>query len=208
MPVPFVPGPHVCDTPARPCCRLNPRPPSFFPAPSCLPVKQARILWTVDESRRFLSHGPPATGVIWRLVVAAIGRPLRAGFDLIYLVSLGPARLLVRGRPDQQTDRHALWALCTPSALPGSEPRSPLPPTCHLPHPDRAVTATRLMNRDKTARPVWFWSNPLRPRPSLFHAHAHREMPPCVCDCDCACAWRPRPRPRPWTPASHIHAII
>lgn len=196
MPVPFVPGPHgphVCDTPSKPLLQDSPSPTLPPSVPAC------QTSTNLIESCRLLSHGRRAPGVIWRLVVAAIGRLLRAGFDLIYLVSLGPARLLVRGRtrPADRQDRQGrplpsqahLWP--TSATLSATD--------CHpLPHPDRAVTATRLMSRDKSARPVWSWSNPLRPRPSLFHARSHRELPPCACFCAwaCVCVWRPLARGR------------
>lgn len=171
MLVPFVPGP-LCVT--RPCCRHT---------PSSVPACQ-----TTTNLVPWLSW----SGVIWRLVVAAIGRPFRAGFDLIYLVSqLLPgfwsrAAGQTRADPNQQTEGAPLC----PPRLPGS----PLPPLPPLPHthpqapldcPDRAVTATRLGSRDKNARPVWFWSNPVGQRPSLF---CPLPCPSRTATCACVCA--------------------
>lgn len=92
------------------------------------------------------------------LVADAIGRLSSAGFDLIYLVSLVPARLLVKGYPDQQTD-------LTPFGSP-------------LPHPDCARSAARPARADPETKgstgQVPVDPNRSRKASSCYH----RQLPP------------------------------
>lgn len=76
-----------------------------LPHPSCLPVCPVRLSnHTNDEL--LSTHGRPAPGKTWRLVYPAIGRLFRTGFDIIYLVSLAPARSLGRTKYHSTTEPH------------------------------------------------------------------------------------------------------
>lgn len=109
-------SPCMCDTPSlslthssSPLLQTHSPTPTL---PPCHPASSVPACQTRTNLVPWPTHGSTrscCSGVIWRLVVAAIGRLFRTGFDLIYLASLGPARLLAQGGPrpaDRQLRHH------------------------------------------------------------------------------------------------------
>lgn len=187
MTAPFVPGPH------SPTCATRPR---------CRPAHPRRACLSTTLTRTNLVPWPTCPGVIWRLLVAAIGRLFRAGFDLIYLVSLscpafGPGQTS-RAEQPRQSGRPTVAR----SALPGS-----LTSPAHPPRSCRDGNAAEEQRQKCSTGLV------------LVEPFQSETLPLPCSPCSSRTAMPPAPAPAPapasgalargrWTAASHIQPTI